>query len=161
MPIIFGGKKHADLGAIKGQLPFSEGKCQLLNSWNTIPFLTIFYHLNFQLPHPNRSNKISLLKAIVRYEKAENCNLSRYSIISRWVPLNVEYHKQFMPDETQHCREGRGGNQYFCLCCSSETVLCNAPWSKNLKLKTKQSTKHQNTEQGKPKINNPIHNLNF
>ena len=30
---------------------------------------------------------MSLLKAIVRYEKAENCILSLYSIISRWVPL--------------------------------------------------------------------------
>ena len=59
MPIIFGGKKTAVLGAIKAQLPFSEGKRQLLNSWNTIPFPTIFYHLNFQLPHPNRSNNVS------------------------------------------------------------------------------------------------------
>ena len=88
----FRREKTADVGAIKAQLPFSEGKYQLLNSWNTIPFLTIFYHLNFQLPHPNRSNnvssrKISLLKAIVRYEKAENCILSLSSIISRWVPL--------------------------------------------------------------------------
>ena len=58
MPIIFGGKKTAVLGAMKAQLPFSEGKCQLLNSWNTIPFPTIFYHLNFQLPHPNRSNNV-------------------------------------------------------------------------------------------------------
>ena len=54
----FRREKTADLGAIKGQLPFSEGKCQLLNSWNTIPFPTIFYHLNFQLPHPNRSNNV-------------------------------------------------------------------------------------------------------
>ena len=59
MPIIFGGKKTAVLGAIKAQLPFSEGEYQLLNSWNTIPFPTIFYHLNFQLPHPNRSNNVS------------------------------------------------------------------------------------------------------
>ena len=59
MPIIFGGKKTADLGAIRAQLPFSEGKYQLLNSWNTVPFPTIFYHLNFQLPHPNGSNNVS------------------------------------------------------------------------------------------------------
>ena len=26
---------------------------------NEIPFPTIFYHLNFQLPHPNRSNNVS------------------------------------------------------------------------------------------------------
>ena len=55
----FRREKTADLDAIKAQLPFSEGKCQLLNSWNTIPFPTIFYHLNFQLPHPNRSNNVS------------------------------------------------------------------------------------------------------
>ena len=75
MHIIFGRKKTAVLGAIKAQLPFSEGKYQLLNSWNTIPFRTlIFYHLNFQLPHPNRSNTVSSyipLKAMVRYQKAE------------------------------------------------------------------------------------------
>ena len=33
---------------------------------------------------------MSLLKAIVRYEKAENCILSLYSIISRWVPLKSD-----------------------------------------------------------------------
>ena len=47
------------LGAIQAQLQFSEGKYQLLNSWNEHPFPTIFYHLNFQLPHPNRSNNVS------------------------------------------------------------------------------------------------------
>ena len=36
--------KAAVLGAMKAQLPFSEGKCQLLNSWNKSPFPTIFYH---------------------------------------------------------------------------------------------------------------------
>ena len=46
----------AVLGTMKAQLSFSEGKYQLLNSWNKIPFPTIFYHMNFQLPHPNRSN---------------------------------------------------------------------------------------------------------
>ena len=59
MPIIFGGKRTAVLDAIKAQLPFSEGKYQLLNSWNKVPFPTIFYHLNFQLPHPKRSNNVS------------------------------------------------------------------------------------------------------
>ena len=49
MPVTFGGKITAVLGAIKAQLPFSEGKYQLLNSWSTIPFPTIFYHFNFQL----------------------------------------------------------------------------------------------------------------
>ena len=39
----------AVLGAIKAQLPFSEKKHQLLNSWNLIPFPTIFYHMNFQI----------------------------------------------------------------------------------------------------------------
>ena len=47
------------LDTIKAQLPFSEGKYQLLNSWNKISFPTIFYHLNFQLPRPNRSNNFS------------------------------------------------------------------------------------------------------
>ena len=42
-------------GAVKAQLPLLEGKYQLLNSRNKIPFPTIFYHLNLQLPHPNRS----------------------------------------------------------------------------------------------------------
>ena len=49
----------AVLGAIKAQVLFSEGKYQLLNSWNKISFHTIFYHMNFQLPHPNRSNNVS------------------------------------------------------------------------------------------------------
>ena len=58
----------AVLGAIKAQLPFSEGKYQLLNSWNKILFPTIFYHLNFQLPHPNRSIFVSShQKTIKRY----------------------------------------------------------------------------------------------
>ena len=39
----------------KVRLPFLEGKYQLLNSWNKILFPTIFYHMNFQIPHPNRS----------------------------------------------------------------------------------------------------------
>ena len=51
--------KATVLGAIKTQLPFLEGKYQLLNSRSEIPFPTIFYHLNFQLPHPNRSNSVS------------------------------------------------------------------------------------------------------
>ena len=42
--------KTAFWGEIKAKLPFSEGK------WL---FPTIFYHLNFQLPHPNRSNSIT------------------------------------------------------------------------------------------------------
>ena len=55
--------KTAVLGAIKAQLPFSEGKYQLLNSWNKILFPTNFYYLNLNLnlnlPHPNRSNVVS------------------------------------------------------------------------------------------------------
>ena len=51
--------KTAVLAAIKAQLPFSEGKYQLLNSWNKILFPTNFYYLNFHLPHPNRSNVVS------------------------------------------------------------------------------------------------------
>ena len=62
MPIIFGTGKTAVLGAIKAQLLFSGGKYQLLNSWNNIPLPKIFYHLNFQLPHPNRSNSGSSQK---------------------------------------------------------------------------------------------------
>ena len=52
--------KTAVLGAIKAQLPFSEGKYQLLISWNEILFPTIFYRLNFHLPHLNRSYGVSL-----------------------------------------------------------------------------------------------------
>ena len=44
---------------IKAQLLLSEGKYQLLNSWNKIPFPTIFYFMNFQLSLPNRSNSVS------------------------------------------------------------------------------------------------------
>ena len=36
--------KTAVLGAIRAQLPFSENKYQLLNSWNRIPSSTIFCH---------------------------------------------------------------------------------------------------------------------
>ena len=54
--------KIAVLGAIKAQLPFSGGKYELLFSWYEIPFPTIFYRLNFQLPHPNRSNSVSSQK---------------------------------------------------------------------------------------------------
>ena len=53
--------KTAVLGAIKAQLPFSEGKYQLLNSGNRIPTTAIFYHLNFQLPHPNRTDSAVLV----------------------------------------------------------------------------------------------------
>ena len=49
MPIIFGGMKRPLLGALKAQLPFSKSNYQLLNSWNKIPFLTIFDRLNFQI----------------------------------------------------------------------------------------------------------------
>ena len=51
--------KTAVLGALKAQLPFSEGRYQLLNSWSEFPFPVVFYHLNFQLPQPNRSNSVS------------------------------------------------------------------------------------------------------
>ena len=82
----------AVLGEIKAQLPFSGDKYQLLNSWNKILFPTIFYHLNFHLPHPNRSNDVSSHKYPFkrpkkRYEKAQNCILSLFPIFSRWVPL--------------------------------------------------------------------------
>ena len=53
----------AVLGAIKAQLPFSKGKYQLLNLLNKIPFPRIFYHLNLQLTHPNRSNNVSSHKS--------------------------------------------------------------------------------------------------
>ena len=56
----------AVLGAIEAQLPFSEGKYQHLISWNKILFPTIFYHLNFQLPHPNRSVGVSSHKCPFR-----------------------------------------------------------------------------------------------
>ena len=42
----FRGDKTAVWGAIKAQLPVSEGKYQLLISWNKIPFPTIFYRPN-------------------------------------------------------------------------------------------------------------------
>ena len=84
MPIIFGGIRTVVLGAIKAQLPYSDGKCQLLNSWNKIPLPTVFYHLNFQLPHPNRSNSGSSQKCHPSKRpqndtsKVENCTLSLF-----------------------------------------------------------------------------------
>ena len=80
--------KIAVLGAIKAQLPFSGGKYQLVFSLYEIPFPTIFYCLNFQLPHQivlARRN-ISLKGHIKAYEKAENCILSLLPIFSCWVP---------------------------------------------------------------------------
>ena len=53
MPIIFGGiRPCAVLGAIKGQLPLSERKYQLLNTWNKIslPQETITYLIVSWLP---------------------------------------------------------------------------------------------------------------
>ena len=58
MPVAFGGKKTAVLGAIKAQLPFSEGKSAAkFVEYNSVPYN--LYHLNFQLRHPNRSNNVS------------------------------------------------------------------------------------------------------
>ena len=54
--------KIAVLGAIKAQLPFSGGKYQLLFSRYEISFPTILCCLNFQVPHPNRSNSVSSQK---------------------------------------------------------------------------------------------------
>ena len=56
--------KTVVLDAIKAHLLFSEGKYQLINSWNKISFPTIFYHFNFQLPHPNhiRTDQIVLAR---------------------------------------------------------------------------------------------------
>ena len=52
--------KTAILGPIKAQLPFSEGKYQLVISWNKITFPTIFDHLNiFMLQHSNERNGVS------------------------------------------------------------------------------------------------------
>ena len=100
MNALYFRREKTVLGAKKAKLPFSECKYQLQNSWNTILSATIFYHLNFQLPHPNKSNNVSshkcpFLKAIVRYEKDENCILSLYSIISIWVPLGGPFFKGF------------------------------------------------------------------
>ena len=61
--------KTAVLGAIKAQLPFSEGKYQLLNSGSEIPLPAVLYHLNFQLPHPNRSNSVSSHKCPLKDRK--------------------------------------------------------------------------------------------
>ena len=64
----------AVLGAIKAQLPFSGGKYQLLISWYEIPFPTIFYCLNFQLPHPNRTNSVSSQKYPIKRPKKDTRN---------------------------------------------------------------------------------------
>ena len=43
--------------AIKAKLPFSEGKYQLLSSWNEIPFPTSLLSYEFSSTrHSNRSN---------------------------------------------------------------------------------------------------------
>ena len=64
--------KTAVLGAIKAQLPFSEGKYQLLISWNEILFPTIFYRLNFQLPHLNRSYSVSSQTYPIKRPRKDN-----------------------------------------------------------------------------------------
>ena len=91
----FGRDKTAVLGAIKAQLNFQKANISCYDSRNIIPFPTIFYHLNFHLPHPSRSNNVSphkcpFQKAIKQYKKEENCIPSLYPIISRWVPLRNE-----------------------------------------------------------------------
>ena len=79
-PGIFGNKgkmnayyfrrdRSSVLGAIKAQLPFSEGKYLLLNSRIKFLFPTNFCHLNFHLPHPNRSNDVSSRKYPVKRPK--------------------------------------------------------------------------------------------
>ena len=90
MPIIFGGIRTAVLDAIKAQLPFSEGKYQLLNSWNKIPFpISIICIFSYRI----RTDQIILAcknipaKTIKRYEKADDCILSLFPIFFRWVPL--------------------------------------------------------------------------
>ena len=60
-------------------------------------------------------------------------------------PLSLQMlnaNKQFMPDETQHCRGGGEGKVKWTNLtstsvygCSSGTAPCKGPWSKNLKLK--------------------------
>ena len=83
----------AVLSAIKAQLPFSEGNYnyQLLNSCNKILFSTIFYHLNFQLPHPNRSKSVSSHKYPLKDHKtmreSRKLHSKCFSYFSRWVPL--------------------------------------------------------------------------
>ena len=56
MPFIFGGKKLPFWVRKKPSYYFRKANisCKLRG----IPFPTIFNHLNFELPHPNRSNNI-------------------------------------------------------------------------------------------------------
>ena len=44
-----------------------------------------------------------LLKAITRYEKTENCILSLYPIISRWVPLKQHNPKRYTAKRAHTC----------------------------------------------------------
>ena len=60
MPFTFGGKITAVLGAIKAQLPFSEGKYQLLNSWNKIPFPTNEFSIISFFSYGIRTDQIML-----------------------------------------------------------------------------------------------------
>ena len=88
--------KTAVFGAIKaGQLAFLEGKYQLLNSCNKIPFPAVFYPFNFQLPHPSRSNNVSSHKhpfkrsqIDIRKQKTVSSKPFSYFFFSSWVPLD-------------------------------------------------------------------------
>ena len=54
--------------------------------YNSVPY--IFLSFEFSTTAPQLAH-ISLLKAMKRYEKAENCILSLYPIISSRVPLTL------------------------------------------------------------------------
>ena len=94
----FRGDETAVLGAIKAQLPFSEGKYQLLNSWDKISFSTIFYHMNFQLPHPNRS---------LTSESATFSYCPTYNLFTSWNTNQILISKDLFVNlnrtESHHC----------------------------------------------------------
>ena len=69
--------KTAVLGAIKEQLPFSEGKYRLLNSWNKIPFPKIFYHLNLNFSYHIRTDQIVLAPTNIPLKDHETIGESR------------------------------------------------------------------------------------
>ena len=60
MPIIFGKDKTAVLGAIKAQLPFSGGKCQLL--FSGMKFRSLQFSIVWIFSYRNRTDQIVLAR---------------------------------------------------------------------------------------------------
>ena len=98
MPIIFGGEKLPFWVRKKPSYYFRKANisCKILGiQFRSLQFSIIWvfsYGIGTDQIMLAHTNVPRLLKAIKRYEKAENCILCLYSIISRWVPLSLVFH---------------------------------------------------------------------